>query len=203
MSYAPTTDFLALLRLASDGVHTERMPGLDYVVAAMARAGLFTLSVGQTAPTVNQPMTVWLQPALPSWTAEGTVFLWNAATGAYALATAGLWAALLAPNGYAFQSAAIANNIVNVGTTILAVQRAAPAATSLLLPNLAAQFATGRPLKIVDWSTGVANHTITITTPDGSTIMKLASLQLLSTAAQLAGIMLHASPDLNGWIIAP
>ena len=62
MSYNPATDFIALLRLTAGGVRSEQMPGLDYVVAALARIGLFSLSVGQTAPTVNQATTVWLQP---------------------------------------------------------------------------------------------------------------------------------------------
>lgn len=203
MSYSPATDFLALLRQTSGGVRTERMPGLDYVVAALARAGLFQLSVGQTAPTANQQSTVWLQPSVPSWVAEGTVFLWNAAAAQYQVATPVLWNLLLTPGGYSFQSVAIANSVVNVGTTILAVQRAAPAATALVLPNLAAQWLSGRPLKIVDWSTNVANHAITLTTPDGSTIMQQASWQLLSTAVQLSGVSLFPSPDLNGWVIAP
>ena len=77
MSYNPATDFIALLRLTGGGVRSERMPGLDYVVAALARIGLFSLSVGQTAPTVNQATTVWLQPSQPSWLAEGTFYIWN------------------------------------------------------------------------------------------------------------------------------
>lgn len=201
MAYNSLTDFLALLRQTSGGVSTERMPGLDYVVAALARAGLFQLSVGQTAPTTNQQSTVWLQPSVPSWVAEGTVWLWNAATGAYAPATPALWNALLAPSGYSFQSVAGAAGAILSGTSILAIQRAAPAATALVLPNLAAQWLTGRPLKIVDWSTAVANHTITLTTPDGSTIMQQASWKLLSSAVQLAGVTLNPSPDLNGWIV--
>lgn len=203
MAYDPTIDFLALLRLTSGGVETERMPGLDYVVAAMARAGLFRLSVGQTAPTANQSTTVWLKPSVPSWVAEGTVFLWDPVTAAYVPATPALWNATISPSGYLFQSAPNANNIVNVGVTVLAVQRAGPVATAILLPNLAAQWVTGRPLKIVDWSTAVVNHVLTLTTPDGSTIMRLASLQLLSNAVQLAGVTLHAVPELNGWVIAP
>lgn len=203
MSYTPTTDFLALLRSTSGGVRTERMPGLDYVVAALARAGLFQLSVGQTAPTTNQAGTVWLQPSLPSWVAEGTVWLWNATALAYQLATPALWVALLAPGARSFQSAAAANNVIIAGTSILAVQRATPGATSLVLPNLMAHWLTGAVLKVVDWSTAVVNHTITITTPDGATIMQGASWQLLSNAAQLSGVTLYPSPDLNGWIIAP
>lgn len=96
MSYAPSTDFLALLRLLPGGVRTERMPGLDWLVAALARAGLLTLSVSQTAPTTNQSTTAWFKPALPSWTAEGALYLWNASTAAYEPATPILWAALFA-----------------------------------------------------------------------------------------------------------
>lgn len=203
MAYEPTTDFLALLRQTAAGVEPSRMPGLDYVVAALARAGLFKLSVGQTAPTVNQANTVWLRPSLPSWVAEGTVFLWNPATSAYEPATPALWGAVLATGGYSFQSVAAPSSAVIAGTSILAIQRTAPAETALLLPNLAAQWLTGRPLKIVDYSNSVANHVVTLTTPDGSAIMQQTSWQLLSTAAQLAGATLHPCPDLNGWIIAP
>lgn len=96
MSYNPLTDFLALLRSTGGGVRTERIPGLDYVVSALARAGLITLFVGQTAPTVNQSTTVWFQPASPSWTAEGQVFLWNPGTSSFQTATPTLWSDLIA-----------------------------------------------------------------------------------------------------------
>lgn len=96
MSYNPITDFIALLRQTAGGVRSERMPGLDYVVAALARAGLISISVGQTAPVVNQATTVWFQPAVPSWTGEGVVFLWNAAVPGYQIATPALWSALIA-----------------------------------------------------------------------------------------------------------
>lgn len=204
MAYAPNTDFLALLRQTSGGVGFAEMPGLDFVVAALARAGLISLSVGQTAPTANQSTTAWFKPALPSWTAEGVLFLWNAGTGAYALATPALWLALLSGSvGYAFQSATAVANSIKAGTSLLAIQRAAPSATALTLPSIAVQWATGRKLQIVDFSTIVAAHIITLTTPDGATIMQKASWQLLSTPDQLAGVMLQPSPDLNSWIIAP
>jgi hypothetical protein len=48
-----------------------------------------------------------------------------------------------------------------------------------------------------------ATYTITLTTPDGSTIMQRASWQLLSSTEQLSGLMLQPSPDLNSWVIAP
>lgn len=99
MSYNPVTDFLGLLRSTTSGVEQVRAPTLDIVIAALARAGLFTLYVGQTAPTSNQAVTAWLQPAQPSWTAEGTLWLWNAGTAAYVPATPALFFALLQASG--------------------------------------------------------------------------------------------------------
>lgn len=203
MSYSPITDFLALLRQDGSSVELARMPGLDYVVSALARAGLCSLSVGQTEPNVNQPSTVWLQPAEPTWTAEGSVFLWNAFTGAYELATPALWTALLtlSLSGYLFQSAPNASNAVAALTSLVAVQRAAPTATTLRLPTVLSR--GGKALQIVDWSTGVVNHTVTLVPAGADTIMKLASWQLLSTVDQLAGATLYPATDLNGWVIAP
>lgn len=203
MGYSPTTDFLALLRLTPGGVRTEKVPGLDYVAAALARAGMINLSVGQTAPTSNQATTAWFKPALPSWSAEGKLYLWNPLTVQYEQATPTLWQQSNVVNSYAFQSAASPLNVVAAGTSLLAVQRVAPTATSLTLPNLVAQFISGRKLQVADYSTGIANHVITLTTPDGATIMQRASLILRSTADSYAGVMLQPSPDLNSWVIAP
>lgn len=200
MSYNPLTDFLALLRQTGNGVRTERMPGLDYVVAAMARAGMFNLSVGQTAPTTNQATTVWLRPSNPSWVAEGTVFLWNALTSEYEPATHISWAAFLnQAAGYNFQSAPNAANNVLALKSLVAVQRAAPAATTLFLPSVAAQ--SGKLLQITDFSTGVTNHVITLSPQGTSSIMQQSSWELLSTAVQLAGVTLQPSIDLNAWVI--
>lgn len=203
MSYTPTTDFLALLRNTGSGERVASVPGLDYVVSALARAGLVTLSVSQTAPTSNQSATAWFKPASSSWAGEGQLFLWNSAAGDYELATPALWGTLLGSGAYSFQSVAAASGAIVPGTSILAIQRAAPAATALILPNLQAHWLSGRTLKIVDWSTAVANHAVTLTTPDGSTIMQQASWELLSTAVQLSGVTLYPAPDLAGWIIAP
>lgn len=210
MSYNPITDFLGLLRITGGGVRSERMPGLDFVVAALARAGLITLYVGQTAPTANQASTAWFVPASPSWTAEGALFLWNAINNDYEPATPALWTALLSLvlSGYSFQSVAAPANNISVGTTVLAVQRGngnAPTATSLVLPSLGAQWAknpTGK-LQIVDFSTDIVQHTITVSTADGSTIMQRPNFLLYSTPDQLAGVMLQPVPELNSWIIAP
>lgn len=207
MSYDPTIDFLGLERQLASGIALARMPGLDYVLAALARAGLIRLSVGQTAPIVNQPAMAWFKPSLPSWVAEGTLFLWDSITGQYELATPALWSAFLAgssgSSGYVFQSAPSSLNITIVGTSLLAVQRVAPATTAIVLPNLVSQWSTKRALQIVDFSTGVLNHAITLTTPDGTTIMQRTSWQLRSTADQLTGITLQPSPELNSWVITP
>lgn len=203
MAYTPNTDFLALLRQTSGGVRSENVPGLDYVTAVLARAGMINLSVGQSPPTSSQSTTAWFKPAQPSWSAEGQLYLWNSITAEYELATPALWQKTTAFSPYVFQSAAVASNIITVGTSLLAVQRAAPTATALQLPNLAAQYASGRRLQIVDFSTSVVNHVITLTTPDGTTIMQKPNWSLLSTAVQLAGVALQPSPDLNAWIIAP
>ena len=205
MSYAPTTDFLGLLRLTSNGVRSERVPGLDFAVSALARAGLINLSVSQTAPAVNQQTTAWFQPAVPTWTAEGVLYLWNLLTARYEVATPALWAAFLAPSAtkYVFQSVNSGVGVALPGTTLLAVQRVGPATTSITLPNLAAQWLSGSKLQVVDFSTGVTSHVIALTTPDAATIMQKSSWALRSTADSLAGVMLQPSPDLNSWIIAP
>jgi hypothetical protein len=203
MSYNSATDFIGLLRLVGSGVRSERMPGLDYVVVALARAGMFALSVGQTAPTANQPNTFWFKPAIPSWAAEGTLYIWNPVAGAYQVATPALWQAFLSPSGSVFQSLAIANNTINPGVSLAAIQRAAPANTAVLLPTIAAQFLTQKDIVLVDFSTGVVNHTIALSTPDGATIMQQVGWQLLSTAAYLARVRLRPSPDLNSWVLIP
>jgi hypothetical protein len=201
MSYNPATDFIGLLRLVGSGVRSERMPGLDYVVAALARAGMFAMSIGQTAPTVNQASTFWFQPAIPSWTAEGTLYIWNPVAGAYQQATPALWRAFLSPSGSVFQSLAAANNTINPGVSLAAVQRAAPVNTTVQLPTIAAQYLTQKDIVLVDYSTAVANHDILLTTPDGATIMGQANWNLLSTAASLVCVRLRPSPDLNSWVL--
>jgi hypothetical protein len=208
VSYASTTDLLALFRQTKPGgVRSVRMPGLDYVIAAMARAAMFQVWIAETPPTVDQITTLWLQPASPnSWASEGTVWLWDVITAEYQLATPELWSALFAggadPGGAGvFQLVAGAVGIVNVPTTLLAVQRVAPVTTVLELPPVAGR--KGLQLQIVDWSTAVTGHTITLTPNGAETVMQLASFDLLSTADQLAGVTLYPSIDLAGWVIAP
>ena len=89
--YDPATDFAGLWRNSGGNVSKLEMPGLDFVVAALARAGIITLSVSATAPVANQSTTAWLQAAVPSYSAEGALQLWDKITTAYLPATPGLF----------------------------------------------------------------------------------------------------------------
>lgn len=94
MAYNPLTDFVALARTTPNGVRLEQMPGLDFVIAALARAGMFNLSTGTTAPVANQATTAWLKFAANSWSAESAMYLWDVGTLSYVPATPALWQAL-------------------------------------------------------------------------------------------------------------
>jgi hypothetical protein len=203
MSYNPATDFLGMLRLIGSSLRSERVPGLNFVVDALARAGMFALSVGQTAPTANQASTLWFQPAIPSWTAEGTLYIWSPVALAYEVATPALWQAFLSPSGSVFQSLPAANNIINPGVSLAAVQRAAPVNTAVQLPTIAAQYLTQKDILLTDFSTGVAGHTITVSPVGGATIMQSATWLLVSNANYLSRVRLRPSPDLNAWVVMP
>ena len=100
MAYTRTTDFIALLRDTGDGVRLERMPGLDWLIAGMAAAGMFNLWIDPVnPPTSNQSTTVWFQTGSPSYASEGQVMLWNSGTSSYVLATPKLWQRLFAAIG--------------------------------------------------------------------------------------------------------
>lgn len=204
MSYNPTIDFIGLIRTTAGGVRTEEMPGLDWLVSAMARAGLVALSVGQTAPVVNQATTFWFKPSLPSWLAEGTLYIWNPVDVQYEVATPALWKAFFGPAGSIFQSLPNANNVIASGTTLAAVQRVAPVNTTVTLPTIATQYLTGKDIMLVDYSTGIVapGHTILLNTPDGAKIMQRATWQFFSTPDQLQAVRLRPSPDLNAWVFA-
>ena len=99
MSYNPATDFLGLFRQTGGGVRSADMPGLDWLIAGMARAGIFLLVAHPTTPPAsNQSKTVWLKTNATSYGAEGTVWLWNGS--AYAVATPALWQALFAASAW-------------------------------------------------------------------------------------------------------
>lgn len=200
MSYEPTTDFLALLRQSGLNVELARMPGLDFVLSAMARIGMIRLWSGQEAPTSNQAATVWILPALPSWTAEGTVFLYNSGTGQYEPATPALWSALLTTiSSEIYQTVTTGAGVINGGTTLLAIKRSAPTVTTLQLPAIADR--VGGLLRVVDWSTSIVEHGISFTTPDGASIMRQSGFAAWSTPDQRAALSFYPSVDLNGWIV--
>lgn len=200
MSYSPLTDFIALLRQEGTAVELARMPGLDYVLSAMARAGMIRLWSGQEAPTSNQAATVWILPSLPSWVAEGTVFLYNSTSGQYETATPALWSALLSSvTSEVYQQVTTGSANINGGTTLLAIKRSAPAVTTLQLPALADR--VGGLLRVVDWSTSIVEHGISFTTPDGASIMRQSGFAAWSTPDQRAALSFYPSTDLNGWIV--
>ena len=87
MPYNPSTDLVGLWRAVSGGVEKAEMPGLDFVIQAMARAGLMRIVTSQTAPTTNQSTTGWFQPANPSFGSEGSLFLWDPTLNMYVPAT--------------------------------------------------------------------------------------------------------------------
>jgi len=160
VSYSAITDFIALLRQTSGGVRTARMPGLDFVVAALARAGLFQVSYGATAPTINQSATLWFKPASQSWTGEGGVYLWNAATQEYEPATPALWLALLSSSAGQpeVQDVVGVNVPVLVGVSVVRVQNVG-APVTLTVP-LASTMAG--PVLITDWANGAGTNNITV-----------------------------------------
>lgn len=101
MAYNPVTDFVGLWRTIAGTVYKTEMPGLDFVVDAFARAGLITLSVSATAPVAHQDTTAWLQAAVPSYSGEGTLRLWDAGSSTYVAATPALFLKMLeAAAGY-------------------------------------------------------------------------------------------------------
>lgn len=100
MPYNPSTDFVGLWRIITGGVEKGEIPGLDFVVSALGRAGILNLVVSGTAPTANQATTAWFEPANPSYTAEGALYLWDADQSTYVAATPALfWRFLVASLG--------------------------------------------------------------------------------------------------------
>ena len=91
MVYDPSTDFIGLWRNIVGGAEKAEMPGLDWWVAAMGRAGLIKVVFSTTAPTTNQQTTAWFKTAVPSYSAEGVLYLWDKDLGTYVPATPDLF----------------------------------------------------------------------------------------------------------------
>lgn len=95
MVYNPAADFVGLWRNNAGQVSKSEMPGLDFLVAALARAGVINLVVAAAPPVVSQSVTAWLRTAVPSYSAEGALFLWDAVSAAYVAATPALFLSML------------------------------------------------------------------------------------------------------------
>lgn len=188
MSYNPVIDFLALIRRTSNGARVAEIPGLDFTLAALARAGMFSLSVGQTEPASNQATTLWLRPASQSWTAEGTVFLWNPATLEYEVATPALWAVLFTtslPNN--LQDVNVAGPVAVLPHTDIVRVLNVGAPVTLVMP-LSADKVGG--VLISNWANGA--NSITIQTQGGEVFPGGAATWTL--AAEAASVFLRPVP---------
>jgi len=92
-----------------------------------------------------------------------------------------------------------ADGAISALTPAVVVQKASPTATALSLPSVVLQ--NGIPLTIVDWSTGVTAHTITLTPAGAETIMQAPNFTVYSNSAQLGSVTLYPSTTLNGWYV--
>lgn len=107
-------------------------------------------------------------------------------------------AQMIEGNTGAFQSVTTANDTILPTTTLLVVQRTAPALTQLEMPPLDG----AARLRILDWSTSVTDHEIRLTPQAGSTIMRAATWSAFSNAAQLTSLALSPSIPLNAWYLS-
>lgn len=190
MAYSSLTDFIGLLRQTANGMRAVRMPGLDYVVEALQRAGMFQISVGQSQPVTNQSITVWFRPAVPSYVSEGVVFLWNPATVEYEVATPALWNALfLAVKQQVTQNVAVAGPTnVQTNADVVLVQNVG-ASVALVMPLSSTK---ANPVLISDWANHAGTNNITITLTGGDVFPNGAVTQII--AADSASVFLRPVP---------
>lgn len=109
------------------------------------------------------------------------------------------------PDGFQSEPSLItgATYIVTTETNV-AISKVAPTTTGITLPSVASR--GGRPIRIIDWSTGITDptgHTITITPNGVEKIMQQATWQMFSNSVSLASGTLWPSITLNGWYSAP
>lgn len=100
------------------------------------------------------------------------------------------------------QTVTSASDTISASTSLLAIQRNAPSTTALALPSVL-DVIDGHRISILDWSTAVTDHVITLTPAGSETVMKAATWPMYSNAAQLSSLTLRANRTLNGWYIAP
>ena len=105
------------------------------------------------------------------------------------------------------QAVTTSNDTIASATDLAYVNRAAPSTTGLTLPDASAR--SGRPLAIVDYSSSVTDHTITLTPFSvGQKIMRQATWPINSNSVSLGSVTLLpiVDPDNSAnyvWIIAP
>ena len=87
MVYQPGTDFVAMWRNQTNGAARAEMPALDLVIRTLHRAGMINVFFNNAQPTTNQATTIWFRPAIPTYSGEGTVYLWDRNAFAYKFAT--------------------------------------------------------------------------------------------------------------------
>lgn len=119
MVFNPATDFIGLWRSTGGNVVKLEMPGLDYMLSALARAGVINLTISGTAPVANQATTAWLRAAAPSYSAEGAFFLWDKVATVYLAATPALFLQFLeataGQNGVSWWTTTLAAPLNTVG----------------------------------------------------------------------------------------
>lgn len=85
------------------------------------------------------------------------------------------------------------------GSSTVAIDRNDPATTTITLPSIAAQGLT--PITIVDWSSDLDDHVITINPSGSDSIMRLAAWQVRSTSYSRGVVTLYPSTNLGGWYL--
>ena len=131
------------------------------------------------------------------------VLLWNKLSGLYTLTPIAFLGGGGGTGGNPAEPIIITNPsaVIAGGVSAVAIRKTAPTTTALTLPSVFVQ--GGVPINIVDWSSSVTNHDITITPSGSETIMQVGTWQMFSSAASLGSIRLYPSTALNGWYIAP
>lgn len=159
--------------------------------AATAAAGLLDsfddryLGAYASDPTTDNDGNALLNGALYSNTTTG-LKVWNGVD----------WA------GYSAAAEPVVSSASSItvasGTSALVLNGASPTATAIALPSVGSQPVE---LTIVDLSTSVTEHVITLTPNGSEKIMGASTFTITSTAFDKARITLAPSTTINGWYI--
>lgn len=105
------------------------------------------------------------------------------------------------------QEVTASTDTISATVSTVVVNRSAPSTTGLTLPNAGAR--GGRQLRVVDFSTAVTDHTITLTPASAAQkVMRQSTWSLFSNASSLAAVTLRPIVDPDDatnfvWVIAP